>query len=177
MALSKGLKDEDQLLSYLQQLPYGRNEHRGQFDLVLREGQGTCSSKHALFSVIAEEQAWEDVELILCMYKMTRTNTPGIGRELEDSILEYLPEAHCYIKVAGKSIDVTSVESDLSRIKSDILSENIISSNQVVQWKIDFHKNFILKWKKQHSIALNLEDIWRLREICIGNLKTSSFLS
>ena len=177
LALSKGLNDEDQLLSYLRQLPYGRNRDRGQLDLVLREGQGTCSSKHALFSVIAEEQRWADVELVLCMYKMTRANTPGIGQELEDSILDYLPEAHCYLKVAGQSIDITHVESDLGRIRNVILEEQIISPKQVGQWKIDFHKNYISNWRKQHSLALNFEDIWRLREICIRNLKTSSFLS
>ena len=177
LSIHKGFTDEDQLLGGLRKLPYGRNANRGHFDLVLKEGQGTCSSKHALFSLIAIEQDWVDVKLVLCMYKMTEANTPGIGRELEESDLEYLPEAHCYLNISGNSIDVTSAESDLSRIQSDILEQRVISPNQVDKWKIDFHKNYILNWKKEQGVALNFEDIWHLREICIRNLKTSSFLS
>ena len=38
---------------YLHHLPYGRNTDRADFRLVLTEGRGTCSTKHALLAELA----------------------------------------------------------------------------------------------------------------------------
>ena len=37
-------------------LPYGRIADRNQFWLVLEDGRGTCTTKHALLSELAREQ-------------------------------------------------------------------------------------------------------------------------
>ncbi|MGI6128050.1 MAG: hypothetical protein ACOYEF_14125 [Planifilum sp.] len=42
--------------AYIRRLPYGCNTDRGDFRRVLREGKGTCSTKHALLVRLAQEQ-------------------------------------------------------------------------------------------------------------------------
>ena len=63
----------------LQRLPYGRTVDRADFRAVLREGKGTCSTKHALLAALAHEQGLP-VILTLGIYAMHERNTPGVGR-------------------------------------------------------------------------------------------------
>lgn len=49
LAFSKlGLSSFHQACEYVWKLPYGRTSDRANCRLVLTEGQGTCSTKHAL---------------------------------------------------------------------------------------------------------------------------------
>ena len=57
------------------------------------------------------------------MYKMNQENTPGIGNLLIENNIEYIPEAHCYLKIDGQRTDVTSQRSHFSAIKKDLLEE------------------------------------------------------
>ena len=43
-------------VTYIRRLPYGRNTDRSDILRVLREGKGTCSTKHALLACLAQEQ-------------------------------------------------------------------------------------------------------------------------
>ena len=95
----KGIETINELLKYVKKIPYGRNSSRINFSQVITEERGTCSSKHAFVKAIAQENDLENIKLILCLYKMTEKNTPGIGNELTKNGIEYIPEAHCYIKV------------------------------------------------------------------------------
>ena len=170
LAVSKGIETWEQLLKFVQLLPYGRNSNRNDFSLVLREERGSCSSKHALLKLIADENRIPDVKLILAIYRMNRSITPGIGFELENQGLKYIPEAHCYLKIGNLYEDFTTVSSTYERLKDDILIEKEIKPFQVIQDKIDFHRNFIKDWLEQESIALNFEEVWMIRETCIKNL-------
>ena len=60
------------------QLPYGRVTDRSKFWLVLDEGRGTCTTKHATLAALAREQGI-DVQLMLGIYEMSERNTPGVG--------------------------------------------------------------------------------------------------
>ncbi|MBL4664011.1 MAG: hypothetical protein JKY22_10775, partial [Flavobacteriaceae bacterium] len=42
-----GIHDWQMLTKFIQNLPYGRNQNRIDFSLVLSERKGSCSSKHA----------------------------------------------------------------------------------------------------------------------------------
>lgn len=90
----RGITTWNELLPHIRQLPYGRNKIRTDFSLVITEEQGTCSSKHAFLKAIADEN-YLNVKLILCLFKMTEKNTPGIGTELTKNGIEFIPEAHC----------------------------------------------------------------------------------
>ena len=113
----KGITHWEALLPFVKKLPYGRNDNRHDFNLVIKEMKGSCSSKHAFLKKIALENHIQDVQLILCIYKMTEANTPGIHKHLSVNQLEFIPEAHCYLKLNGIAKDLTSQSSDMSILK------------------------------------------------------------
>jgi len=170
LALSSGIQTWGQLIKYVQLLPYGRNSDRANFSMVLTEKKGSCSSKHALLKLIAEENNISDVKLILAIYRMNRSNTPGIGLVLEKHGLDYIPEAHCFLKLGNLYKDFTTISSNYEKLKKDILIEKEINPIHVVQDKIDFHKNFIKDWLGQKHSSLDFEQAWLVREKCIKNL-------
>lgn len=55
--IARGISDFRAAGRYLQALPYGRTANRADFGAVLREGRGTCSTKHALLATLAHEAA------------------------------------------------------------------------------------------------------------------------
>jgi hypothetical protein len=81
-------------------LPNGRNSDRSDWRLVLKEGRGTCSTKHALLAELARENG-RHVALVLAIYEMDEANTPGVGAVLERHGLPCVPEAHCYLAHEG----------------------------------------------------------------------------
>ena len=62
----------------MRQIPYGRITERSRYWLVLDEGRGTCTTKHATLAALAREQGI-DVRLMLGIYEMSERNTPGVG--------------------------------------------------------------------------------------------------
>ena len=76
-------------------LPYGRNSDRSDWRLILKEGRGTCSTKHALLADLARENL-RHVVPVLGVYDVDEGNTPGIGTVLERHGIPCVPEAHCY---------------------------------------------------------------------------------
>ena len=104
--IARGLTDFRAAGRYLHALPYGRTADRADFSAVLREGKGTCSTKHALLAALAQEQGLA-VVLTLGIYEMHERNTPGVGVILTRYGLVSLPEAHCYLTYEGWRIDVT----------------------------------------------------------------------
>jgi hypothetical protein len=166
----KGLADWDALLKYVQQLPYGRNSSRSDVGQVIREGKGSCSSKHALLKTVADLNHIPDVKLLMGIYKMNGENTPGIGSIITSSGLDHIPEAHCYLRLGERRFDLTGVNSDFSRIEKDLLEETEIQPRQVNQFKVDYHQNFIKKWLADSGSAQSFGEIWAIREKCIAAL-------
>lgn len=95
----KGIENWSDLVDFTQNLQYGRNENREDFSLVIKENKGTCSSKHSFLKKIADLNNIDNVKLILGMYRMNNLNTPEIGDTILESGLEFIPEAHCYLKL------------------------------------------------------------------------------
>lgn len=164
----------EQLLIHIQSIPYGRNADRANLELVLTENKGTCSSKHALVKQIGDSNQIESVSLILCMYQMTEANTKGIGTYLSDHDLDYIPEAHCFLMINGKRIDLTNPNSDMSKLEAAILEEKEIMPYQVDQYKVDYHKAYIANWAKKMQLMMSLEALWSIREKCIAHLAQST---
>ncbi len=170
IAKSYGIDYWNNLMEYVKNLPYGRNENRTNLELVLTEGKGTCSSKHALLKTIADLNGVPNVDLIIGIYRMTALNTPIFGTILNSNSIEYIPEAHCYLKIKGKRIDLTSSKSGFEKIEKDIIQEKTISPSQVAKYKVEYHKSFLKNWLQETNIEMALEQIWRIREKCIENL-------
>lgn len=166
---SKGITSWENLLLYIKNVPYGRNENRDDFSLVIKENKGTCSSKHAFLKAVADQNNIPNVELIVGLYKMNEANTK-IGTILSENDMEYIPEAHCYLKINGKRLDLTSKEADFEKIKSDLIEEIAIEPYQVGDFKVNHHKEFIKKWLNESTLDHTFEELWNIREKCIENL-------
>lgn len=170
LLLKRNIKNWSSLLNYVRHLPYGRTQNTKSVISVLKEEKGTCSSKHALLKKIAQDYQLNHVKLILGLYRMTSINTPGIGDAIKDAGLDYLPEAHCYLNVFGKRIDLTNRNSSIGRIEDDLIKEIEIEPDQIGPYKVDLHKAFLTHWIEQNNIDLTLTQIWTIRETCIKNL-------
>ena len=171
LVINKGLNTWNELLEYTRNLPYGRNANRSDLSLIVLENKGTCSSKHAFLKKIAEENDFQQVKLILGMYRMNNVNTAKIGSVLSSKGLSYLPEAHCYLKIDNRRVDITNSNSDISTWEGDILEEFEISAEQVNTFKVEYHQSYLRKWIIDNNIPFDFESIWNIREECIKNLE------
>ena len=169
--LAHGITDFQSAAHHVHQLPYGINTDRTDIRLVLSEGQGTCSTKHALLSQLAREQGLE-VSLMIGIFKMTASNTPGVGPVLAKYGLSYLPEAHCYLMFQGRRVDLTHSGNTLGEPIDRFLYEETITPDQIVGYKSDLHQQFLRSWLKEDGRPNNhnLEEIWKVREECIAVL-------
>ena len=151
-------------------LPYGRITDRSRFWLVLEEGRGTCTTKHAALAELAREQGIE-VQLMLGIYEMSEGNTPGVGRVLSARGLSYIPEAHCYLRCQGERIDMTGVPAGATPIER-FLHEEPITVDQIGAYKNDLHRRFLSDWiaRTEPVRGRSLDDMWRIREACIAAL-------
>ncbi len=152
------------------QLPYGRVTDRSKFWLVLDEGRGTCTTKHATLAALAREQGI-DVQLMLGIYEMSERNTPGVGPVLRAHGLAYILEAHCYLRYEGERVDLTGVPTGAEPIER-FLHEEPITIEQIGAYKNDLHRAFLREWiaRADPAPGRDLEDVWRIREACIAAL-------
>jgi len=164
-----GIDSWEDLLIYVKNIPYGRNTNREDLSLILKENKGTCSSKHAFLKEIANLNKIPNVKLIIGIYKMNESNTK-IGTILTDNSIDFIPEAHCYLKIDENRIDCTTPQSDFAKIEKDILEEIEIEPFQVGKFKIEYHQNFIKKWLLNSNSTTNFEQLWAIRELCIAFL-------
>lgn len=167
---SKAINNWNDIIEFTRDIPYGRNLNRKDFSLVLKENRGTCSSKHSFLKKLAELNKLDNVKLMIGMYKMNHLNTPKIEATLLDKKLEYIPEAHCYLKINNTRIDVTHRNADIEHLMNDIIEEIEIKPEDVDTFKVDYHKNFLKKWINEEGIKLSFDEIWEIREKCIQKL-------
>ncbi|WP_306350649.1 VOC family protein [Flavobacterium sp. '19STA2R22 D10 B1'] len=171
LIIDKGIKNWSELIEFTRNLPYGRNLNRKDFSLVIKENKGTCSSKHSFLKKIADLNNFDSVKLILGMYRMNNLNTPKIGNTILESGLEYIPEAHCYLKLDNQRIDITNSNSDIENLTRDIILEVEIEPEQVDTFKVNFHKNYLKNWINENEIKMDFDRVWEIREQCIKKLE------
>lgn len=164
-----GIADFHSAVSYVGELPYGRTSDRSDYRLVLTEGIGTCSTKHALLAQLCLEQDINEISLVIGMYKMNELNTPGVGAVLSLHNLEYIPEAHCYLNYDNNRFDFTRMLVGSVPIQ-EFLVEKIINPEDIGEYKVNFHKRFIKQWKEEEKLSFDFEQLWKIREDCIKAL-------
>ena len=167
---SLGIKTWNDLIIHTKNLPYGRNNNRTDLTLVISEGKGSCSSKHAFLKKVADLNNIPNIKLILGMYKMNTINTPGIGTVMSDNDIQFIPEAHCYLSINNEKTDITSENADFSALTKDIIQEIEITSEQVALFKVSYHKEYLKSWIKENDIPFSFDELWTIREQCIANL-------
>lgn len=165
---SRGAENFGDAVSMVRRLPYGRNSNRADPLLVLPEGRGTCSTKHALLALLAAELNLP-VTLKLCIYEMTAENTPGVGAVLRDAGLHAIPEAHCYLQAGDTRIDVIRAAAGSAPLLGvTALYEEAIAPAQIGTYKVTKHREFVAAW----ATARGLDPVWvwEVRERCIAGL-------
>ena len=168
--IMRGISDFREAGRYLYRLPYGRNADRSDFTLVLSEGRGTCSTKHALLAALAREQGIP-IRLMLAIYQMDEANTPGVGAVLDKYGLGCIPEAHCYVSHGGDSIDITRSGVEPTAPVGPFLMEEVISPEQTGDYKLQRHQLFMRSWTGGGDPARNFDELWKIREECIAALE------
>jgi len=156
---------------FIKQLAYGRNADKNNLATVFTDNCGTCSTKHALLKRLADENEFEKVKLIVGLFKMNKKNTPQVSSTLQKYNLEYIPEAHCYLKFEDQIIDLTKLNSKPSDFLDELIEEIEILPDQITNFKVNYHKNYLASWlDKNKQINLSLNDLWKIREECIQKL-------
>jgi hypothetical protein len=166
--LGRGLADFIQLAEFVESLPYGRTTSTVDPLAVLRESCGTCSSKHHLLAAVAHECGHVEVQLTVGLYKMSADNTPGVGAVLRAASLPHVPEAHCYLTVAGERYDFTGLSQGSSSPFDSLLAEHFVSPAELWKTKIRIHKQVIASWSA--SVSVSAAAAWATREACIAAL-------
>lgn len=168
--MAVGVFDFRHAAAYLNQLPYGRNTYREDGRAVLKDGRGTCSTKHALLAALAAEQGIDDISLTLGMFEMTERNAPGVGAVLARHGLPYMPEAHCYIRYQGMRVDIMRSGQEPSEPIAQLMHEETIAPEQIGTYKTDWHQRLIQQWvtASDHAGERGWEAVWRIREACIA---------
>lgn len=169
--IEAGIVTWNDLVRSVQNFHYERNSNRFDLSLVWKERKGTCSSKHAFLKQISELNNIPNVKLILAFYKMDEQNTPGVGKVLEEYSLEFIPEAHCYLRVNNEILDVTKVNSDFANYSDVIIEAKEIKPTDVIENKITWHRQFLVKWIQANNLGITLDELWSIREKCIHALE------
>lgn len=171
--VESGVVSWDDLTRCVELFHYGRNENREDFSLVWRERKGTCSSKHAFLKMMADLNKLRNVQLFICIYKMNGKNTPGVDGVLKEYELDFIPEAHCMLKIDDQWADFTNTHSNrkADELQKDILTKFEIRPEQVVSEKIEFHQRYLQEWKKDEALKYSFEELWDIREKCIKALE------
>lgn len=160
------------LVQHVRQLPYGRPGCTDDVSAVLKEQQGTCSSKHQLLAMVAQECGHAEIELVVGLYAMSEQNTPGVGIVLEPAGFFSIPEAHCYLRVGDHRYDFTGLSSGSTSPFEALFSENTVSPVSLFDEKARLHRAAIQAWAGSH--ALPFAEAWSLREDCIQALASSN---
>lgn len=156
---------------FVRNLPYRRNPNKDNLATVFIDECGTCSTKHAVLKILAEENHQPNFKLILGIFKMNGNNTPKVKSVLEAYNLDYIPEAHNYLKFNNQILDFTKRNSSENDFIDDLLEETEIQAHQINHFKVEFHKNYLRKWLAENpQILYSLDKLWQIREQCIKAL-------
>ncbi len=159
------------LVEWVQQLPFARNSDRANYALVLDEECGACSTKNAVVKAVAMENGWSQVQLFLGIYNLSENTNPGVGSILTAAQLSFIPEAHVYLKIMNELRDVTGLPTGLTSFSEYLQNEIEILPDQIGDFKLNWHKKFLLQFAKNQKRTL--EEIITIREACIDKLTES----
>ncbi|MGJ1196860.1 hypothetical protein ACR777_12085 [Sphingobacterium spiritivorum] len=168
--LSNGIADFASAVKWVIQLPYKRNTDKSDSSILFREFAGTCSTKHAVLKRLADENGHNQIRLMLGIFMMDKKNTPAVAAVLNKYRLEYIPEAHNYLRIHNYIVDATGIGVNETKFELDLLTEVDISADQITDYKTDFHRRYLTEWLAQNNIPYSIEDIWYIREECIKAL-------
>lgn len=168
---SKGITTFAEACQWIAALPYKRISNRSDISAVFAEECGTCSTKHALLKNLAEENELSDVKLMIGIFRMTKAYSIKLEPLFMQYQLDYIPEAHCYLKFNDKRFDFTTLTSKASDFEEELMFETEINADEIFEGKVELHKNFLTQWLEENkNINYTPAELWKIRELCIEAL-------
>lgn len=157
--------------TFVQKLPYKRISDKENLELVLSEGCGTCSSKHAFLAQVALENNHPEVELICGIFLMSEETHPVLDNFFTGKQYTAIPEAHCYLKYRQQRLDFTTGNNRMPFIERKLLREHKIEPHQANEWKTAMHRAFLKSYLDRHpETGSSFDAFWSAREECIARL-------
>lgn len=158
-----GIASFQEAVSYIHQLPYGRNSDRANFKSVLKDDKGTCSTKHALIKALADELGIS-ISLVLGMFLTTSDFDIRIKPILDKYNLPGIPEAHSFLQHNNCYFDITFPGEMVFPKENDIIEKWFITPEQIRQFKLQKHSDFINRWICENQLPYSEKQIWDIRE-------------
>ncbi len=166
-----GINNFNAASQFIATLPYRRNENKNNICCVLDEMCGTCSTKHATLRKLALENNRPQIKLVLGIFKMDAAYEHRIKNTLQKYSLNYMPEAHNYLKYEDCYLDFTRPDSSYLNLKNKLFTETEIEYDEVAEQKTKIHKEFLAGWLEKGNIRYGLDEIWEIREECIAAMQ------
>jgi len=91
-----------------------------------------------------------------------------VGAVLNEASLKSIPEAHCYLSIAGERHDFTGLSAGSSSPFAALIAEYTVSPLELPEFKAELHKEAIAAWASERLISK--EAVWATREACIAAL-------
>jgi hypothetical protein len=101
----RGVATIAEAAAWLAALPYGPNDV-SDATAVLRDGQGTCTTKHAALITLAGE-AGQAIDLWWGLYALDESVVEGAGVLLTHAGIPFAPNIHCFLGYAERYVDLT----------------------------------------------------------------------
>ncbi len=158
-------------------MPYKRNRDIGNALNAVSEQRATCSGKHHILAALASENNCSDLQLVIGIYHLNGENYGGNSSEksakinslLQKNDLNYIPEAHTYLRCKQQIFDFTTLfANNNQRFLDKLILEKTVSTENLFKEKIPFHQDFLQKWIIEQNIVHSLDQIWAIRENCIA---------
>lgn len=165
--LALGITSFEEAASWVAQLPYRRNTDKEDVLIVCKEACGTCSTKHALLKRVAEENNMDGIRLMLGVFQLNARNAPALKDTLAALALEYLPEAHIYLRLEDVILDYTGLAQCEEDFSQTLMAEIEIQPAQINAFKVHYHKQYLQQWIIDTNSSYSLAALWEIRERCI----------
>lgn len=172
MARRTGYLTFAQVAEAIRALPYGRTSNLRDVAAVIKEGKGTCSSKHRFLAALAHECGHHDIQLVIGLYEMSAQNTLGVADVLASEHLRCLPEAHCYLVRGTERFDFTGLALSASSPFDTLMGEHSVSPSELPAAKTAYQRKAIQTWARRSG--LDPDRAWAIRERCIAALAGSA---
>ena len=106
MFINLGVTSLQKACRYVHELPYGYNANRDDLMILFKEKKGTCTTKHAVIGILAQELALP-VNKNVGIYAMTEEIVSGTDTLLAELHLPYIPMLHCFLAYENFRVDLT----------------------------------------------------------------------
>lgn len=171
--LELGIKNFKMACDYIHDIKYGYNSNYEDKYIVFKEGKGSCTTKHAVISGLAEELEIPLYKFV-GVYKFTEEISKGASTILEKYKLPYVPMVHCFLVYEQYRFDLTEGNNNGKKtsIEEFIHTEKVDSfisrKDEYILYK-HIVKEKILTSKEM--VEINERTVLKAREDCVNLLK------